>query len=86
MGSSIRLSICLSVCPKFHPSYRVQYLKFRWSYSYQTWTVSSSMGSSHFTAETLLQDPCSMHLVTLTLTEFKVKVSKICPRPFYLKY
>ena len=38
----VRLSVRLSVCPL------VQYLKFGWWYSYQTWTVSSSMGSSHF--------------------------------------
>ena len=28
---------------------KVQYLKFRWSYSNQTWTVTSSKGNSHFT-------------------------------------
>ena len=49
------------VCPSVHPSVRlsvrnsvplinkVQYLKFGWSYSNQTWTVSSSKGCSHFT-------------------------------------
>ena len=54
-------SVLLSVRPSVHPSVRssvrnsvpltnkVQYLKFWWSYSNQTWTVSSSMGSSHFT-------------------------------------
>ena len=29
--------------------YKVQYLKFGWSYSIQTWTVSSSKGCSHLT-------------------------------------
>ena len=42
-----------SVCPSVRNSVpltnKVQYLKFLWSYSNQTWTVSSSMGSSHFT-------------------------------------
>ena len=32
-GSSVRLS----VCPYFHPAYKVQYLKFGWLYSNQTW-------------------------------------------------
>ena len=43
----------LSVCPFVRNSVpltnKVQYLKFGWSYSNQTWTVSSSMGCSHFT-------------------------------------
>ena len=30
-------------------TYKVQYLKYEWLYSNQTWTVSSSMGCSHFT-------------------------------------
>ena len=34
------------------PINKVQYLKFGWSYSNQTWTVSSSIGSSHFTDNT----------------------------------
>ena len=42
-----------SVCPFVRNSVtttnRVQYLKFECSYSYQTWTVSSSKGCSHFT-------------------------------------
>ena len=46
-------SVCLSVCPSVRNSApltnKVQYLKFGWWYSPQTWTVSSSMGSSHFT-------------------------------------
>ena len=49
----VHLSVCLSVCPSVRNSVpltnKVQYLKFWWSYSNQTWTVSSSMGSSHFT-------------------------------------
>ena len=53
IGSSVRLSICLSVRLSVRNSVplsnKVQYLKFGWSYSNQTWTVSSSMGSSHFT-------------------------------------
>ena len=50
-------SVCPFVRPSVYPSVRnsvpltnkVQYLKFGWWYSYQTWNVSSSMGSSHFT-------------------------------------
>ena len=42
---SIRLSVSNSV-PLTN---KVQYLKFWWWYSNHTWTVSSSMGSSHFT-------------------------------------
>ena len=46
-----------SACPSVYPFVRnsvpltnkVQYLKFGWSYSNHTWTVSSSMGSPHFT-------------------------------------
>ena len=53
----VRLSVRLSVPPSVRPSVRnsvpltnkVQYLKFGWSYSNQTWTLSSSIGSSHFT-------------------------------------
>ena len=45
--------VCLSVCPSVRNSVpltiKVQYLKFGWWYSYQTWTVSSSKGCSHFT-------------------------------------
>ena len=48
----IRLSVRPSVCPFVRLSVRnsvplpnkVQYLKFGWWYSHQTWTVSSSMG------------------------------------------
>ena len=50
---SVRPSVCLSVCPSVRYSApltnKVQYLKFGWWYNPQTWTVSSSMGSSHFT-------------------------------------
>ena len=50
---SVRLSVCLSICPSVRYSVpltnKVQYLKFGWWYSNQNWTVSSSMGSSHFT-------------------------------------
>ena len=34
------LGIGSSVCPEFHPAYKVQYLKFGLSYSNQTWTAS----------------------------------------------
>ena len=42
---SVRLSVRNSV-PLM---YKVQYLKFGWSYSNQIWTVSSSKGCSHLT-------------------------------------
>ena len=46
---SVRLSVCLSVRPSVRNSVpltnKLQYLKFGWWYSNQTWTV----GSSHFT-------------------------------------
>ena len=53
----VRLSVRPSVRPFVRPSvrnsvpltFKVQYLKFGWSYSNQTWTVSSSKGCSHFT-------------------------------------
>ena len=49
----VRLSVCPSVCLSVRNSVplsnKVQYLKFGWWYSNQTWTVSSSIGSSHFT-------------------------------------
>ena len=56
-GSSVPLSVrpfvCpsvrLSVYPLFRPAYKVQYLKLWWSYSNQTWTVSSYIVCSHFT-------------------------------------
>ena len=52
-GSSVRLSVCpslrLSVRNSVPLINKVQYLKFGWSYSHQTWTVSSSKGCSHFT-------------------------------------
>ena len=53
IGSSVRPSVCPSVCPSVRNSVpltiKVQYLKFGWWYSNQTWTVSSSKGCSHFT-------------------------------------
>ena len=56
-GASSVWIFCLSVRPFVRPSVRnsvplinkVQYLKFGWVNSYQTWTVSSSKGCSHFT-------------------------------------
>ena len=45
IGSSVRPSVRKSVML----TNKVQYLKFGWSYSNQTWTVSSSEGCSHFT-------------------------------------
>ena len=53
----VRPSVCLSVCLSVYPSVRnsvplineVQYLKFGWSYSNQTWNVASSKDYSHFT-------------------------------------
>ena len=45
--SSVFLSVRLSV--RNFVLYKVQYLKFGWSYSNQTWTVSSWKGCSHFT-------------------------------------
>ena len=44
-GSPVRLFVRNSV-PLIN---KVQYLKFHWSYSDRTWTVSSSKGCSHFT-------------------------------------
>ena len=49
IGSSVCLSVRLFVSPLFRLACKVQYLKFGWWHSNQTWTVSSSMGSSHFT-------------------------------------
>ena len=50
---SVRPSVRPSVCPSVRNSVplinEVQYLKFGWSYSNQTWTVSSSKDCSHFT-------------------------------------
>ena len=48
-GSSVRLSVRLSVRNSVPLTFKVQYLKFGWSYSNQTSTVSSSKGCSHFT-------------------------------------
>ena len=55
-GSSVRPSVCPSVCPSVRLSvrnsvpltFKVQYFKFGWSYSNQTWTESPSMDCSHF--------------------------------------
>ena len=50
IGSSVRLSVrLLSVRNSVPLTNKVQYLKFWWWYSNRTWTVSSSMGFSHFT-------------------------------------
>ena len=46
---SVRPSVCLSVRNSVPLSNKVQYLKFGWWYSNQTWTVSPSMDCSHFT-------------------------------------
>ena len=47
--STVHLSVRLSVSYSVPLTIKVQYLKFwRW-YSFQTWAVSSSMGSSNFT-------------------------------------
>ena len=45
----VHLSVRLSVHNSVPLTNKVQYYKFGWWYSYQTWTVSSSTGSSHFT-------------------------------------
>ena len=49
---SVRLSVCPFVLNSLPLTNKEQYLKFGWWYSNQTWTVSSSMGSAHFTAIT----------------------------------
>ena len=53
LGASSVWILCLSIRLSDRNSVslinKVQYLKFRWSYSNQTWTVSSSKGCSHFT-------------------------------------
>ena len=50
---SVCPSVCLSICPFIRYSVpltnKVQYLKLWWSYSNQTWTVSSYIVCSHFT-------------------------------------
>ena len=46
---SVCLFVCLSVRNSVPLTNKVQYLKFGWLYSNQTWTVSSSKGCSHFT-------------------------------------
>ena len=45
----VRPSVCLSVRNSVPLTNKVQYLKFGWWHSNQTWTVASFMGSSHFT-------------------------------------
>ena len=45
----VRLSVCVFVRNSVPLIHKVKYLKFGWSYSNQTWTVSSSKGFSHFT-------------------------------------
>ena len=47
--SSVRLSVRPSVRNSVPIIDKVQYLKFGWSCSNLTWTVSSSKGCSHFT-------------------------------------
>ena len=68
----ICLSVHLSVSNSVPLTNKVQYLKLGWSCSNQTWTVSSFMGSSHFTDITCpwgggqnvgLRDFC--HILTL---------------------
>ena len=49
LGASIYRIVCLSLCNSVLLTNKVQYLRFRWWYSNQTWTVSSSMYCSHFT-------------------------------------
>ena len=39
-----RPSVCPFICNSVRLTNKVQYLKLGWSYSNQTWTVSSSMG------------------------------------------
>ena len=45
----LRLSVRLFVRNSIPLLNKVQYFKFRWWYSSHTWTVSPSMGCSHFT-------------------------------------
>ena len=47
-GASCNRIVCTSVRPSFLPAFKEQYLKFGWWYSYQKWTVSSSLDCSHF--------------------------------------
>ena len=47
-GASRSSSVCTFVRNSVPLTYKVQYLKFGWSYSYQTWTVSPFKGCSHF--------------------------------------
>ena len=46
---SVRLFVRLSVRNSVPLTFKVQYFKFGWSYSNQTWTESPSMDCSHFT-------------------------------------
>ena len=49
MGTSSNQIVCLFVIPSRLQITLVQYLKFEWWYSHQTWTVSLSKGCSHIT-------------------------------------
>ena len=49
IGSSVRTSVRWSVHNYVPLTNKVQYLKVGWSYTNQTWTVSSSKCCSHFT-------------------------------------
>ena len=53
---SVCPSVRLFVCNSILLTNKVQYLKFEWWYSNQTWTVGSYMGSSHFTDITCPSD------------------------------
>ena len=53
-GASNNWIVCLYVCSTVPLTYKAQYLKFGWSYSNQTWTVSSSKDCSHFADITCL--------------------------------
>ena len=46
---SVHLFVRFFVRNSVSITFKVQYLKFGWSYSNKTWTVSSSKGYSHFT-------------------------------------
>ena len=48
-GAASNRIVCLSVCLSVIPSRLQTKCKFGWWYSNQTWIVSSSIGSSHFT-------------------------------------
>ena len=46
-GSSVPLFVSLFVCKSVPLTYKLQYFKFEWTYSIQTWTVCSGQGCSH---------------------------------------